>query len=178
MRSVFITTLLACTSTAAAQIYHYTDAQGQRVFTDQPPVWVTAQEVDPSPTHSIPAPRSSESYTTHQAGKPVEHSRPYTRLKLVGLPSQQAIRANDGSFSVNVVISPSLAQQHRLQLLIDGQASGAASTATVLTIKNIDRGEHRLAVQVIANGQVIQRSAEHVIYVQRVHIQPPKTTGP
>lgn len=178
MRSVFITILLVIPSAASAQIYQYTDAQGQRVFTDQPPSWAAAKEVDLGPINSITAPRNLEPYTARQADKHAEFSPPYTQLQLAGLPSQQAIRANNGSFSVNVAISPSLAQQHRLQLLIDGQAYGAASTATQFTLHNIDRGEHRLAVQVIANGQVIQRSAEHIINVQRVHIQPPNKTGP
>lgn len=171
MRSVFIISLFAITATATAQIYQYTDAQGQLVFTDQPPTGVAAQHVDPGPTNSIPAPPNSALDTTPQTSKSAEHTPPYTQLQLVGLPSQQAIRANNGSFKVQVAISPSLAQQHRLQLLIDGQAYGAVSTATVLAVNNIDRGEHRLAVQVIANGQVIQRSAEQVIHVQRVHIQ-------
>lgn len=174
MRLLFIIALLALALPAAAQIYQYTDAQGQLVFTDQPPAGVAAQQVDPGPINSIPAPPSSVLDTTPQPSKSAEHAHPYTQLQLVGLPSQQAIRANNGSFKVQVAISPSLAQQHRLQLLLDGQAYGAASTATELAVNNIDRGEHRLAVQVIANDQVIQRSAEQVIHVQRVHIQHPQ----
>lgn len=174
MRSVFITTLFAITATATAQIYQYTDAHGQLVFTDQPPTGVAAQQVNPGPINSTPAPPSSALDTTPQPSKSAEHAQPYTQLQLVGLPSQQAIRANNGSFKVQVAISPSLAQQHRLQLLLDGQAYGAASTATQFALHNIDRGEHRLAVQVIANDQVIQRSAEQVIHVQRVNIQHPQ----
>ena len=175
MRLLFITVLFALALPAAAQIYQYTDAQGQPVFTDQPPPGVKVEKVDLGPMNSASAPPSSILNPASQADKISERIAPYSQLQLTGLPANQAIRANDGSFTVQVAISPSLAQQHRLQLVIDGQAYGAASTATQLAVHNIDRGEHRLAVQVIANGQVIQRSVEQIIHIQRAHIKHPKS---
>lgn len=174
MRLLFITVLFALALPAAAQIYQYTDAQGQPVFTDQPPPGVKVEKVDLGPINSASVPRSSILNTASHADKISEHLAPYSQLQLTGLPANQAIRANDGSFTVNVAISPSLNQQHRLQLMVDGQAYGTASTATQFALHNIDRGEHRLAVQVIANGQVIQRSVEQIIHIQRAHIKHPK----
>ena len=48
-----------------------------------------------------------------------------------------------------------------------------ASTSTSLQVDNLERGEHRLAVQVLANDQVVQSSAEQNHHsAARPHWQP------
>lgn len=175
MRFVFATLLLAAALPAAAQIYQYTDDKGNRVYTDQPPLGVDAESIELRVTNSLPAPAqpSATSQSDTDNTDTVEITAPYNLLALSGLPDDEALRANNGSFSVQVEIAPELASQHRLQLLIDGQAYGPASTSTSLQVENLERGEHRLAVHVLANEQVVQSSAEHILTVQRVHTSSP-----
>lgn len=54
MRLIFATVLLIAALPAAAQIFQYTDAKGNRVFTDQPPLGVDASSVELAPTNSLP----------------------------------------------------------------------------------------------------------------------------
>lgn len=175
MRLIFATVLLISALPAAAQIFQYTDAKGNKVFTDKPPLGVEASNIELAPTNSLPAPQKSTVTPEMSADDEgnAESATPYSVLKLIGLPDEEALRANNGTFSVQVEISPKLAKQHRLQLLIDGQAYGATSTSTSLQVDNLERGEHRLAVQVLTNDQVVQSSAEHTITVQRVHTGSP-----
>ena len=174
MRLLLSAILLTITAPATAQIYQYTDMDGRQVFTDQQPLGVDATTVELRTSNSISATESRAQSTNSTAHTSAKKHTFYTLLQLSGLPTNQAIRANDGRFTVQVEISPNLAKQHRLQLLIDGKVYGAATTATTLQIENIDRGEHRLAVQVLTNDKVIQRSTEQTFNVQRVHINRPK----
>ena len=170
MRCIFSIILLITALPVSAQMYQYTDANGRRVYTDQPPMGVSASNIELSTVNSVPATVRQPSSTALKVDSASKHSSFYSQLQIIGLPTEQTIRANDGSFTLQVEIIPKLANEHRLQLLIDGKPYGATSHSTTLSVENLDRGEHRLAVQVLANDQVIQRSAEHTIYLQRMHI--------
>ena len=183
MRLVFATVLLVAALPVTAQIYQYTDAKGNTIFTDQPPMGVDTNTVELQSTNSLPAPARSKpkassninADTDSEEIEAAEHITRYSLLKLSGLPDDEAVRTNNGSFTVQVQISPELASQHRLQLVVDGKPYGTASSSSSVSVENLERGEHRLAVQVlIDNNKVMQSSAEQTISVQRVHITRPK----
>lgn len=172
MRRLTALCLLLAALPVSAQIYQYIDEQGNRVFTDQPPMDVDAQSIQLPSLNTLPeASRTDQDKDSRSTDAPRTSipSQPYRQLQLSGLPEQEAIRANDGNLSVQVAIAPNLATQHRLQLVIDGQPYGTPSAATTLQVINIDRGEHRIAVQVLAGDKVLQSSPEQTISVQRVH---------
>lgn len=176
MRFLFSIFLLIAALPVTAQIYQYTDDRGNRVYTDQPPLDVQANSFKLNTVNSLPVDVRQPSPAALNINRTRKHSSFYSQLQIIGLPTDQAIRANDGSFTVQVEITPNLASEHYLQMLIDGKAYAAASRSTTLLVKNLDRGEHRLVVQVLANDQVLQRSAEHTINVQRMHINRLKPT--
>lgn len=175
MRLVLATIMLAAALPVTAQIYQYTDAKGNLVYTDRPPLGADANSVELQTINSLPSstnratnrqPETDNSDASDQAG-------PYSQLQLTGLPDAEALRANNGNFTIQVTIIPDLVSPHRLQLLVDGQAYGTASAATSIQVTNLARGEHRLAVQVLAGEQVLQRSDEQTLSVQRVHTGSP-----
>ncbi|MFU1922692.1 DUF4124 domain-containing protein, partial [Klebsiella pneumoniae] len=53
MRLITSCLLLAAALPAMAQIYQYTDANGNKVFTNQPPDGVQAQTVELQPTNTV-----------------------------------------------------------------------------------------------------------------------------
>jgi hypothetical protein len=159
--------LLLIALPAVAQIYKYTDADGNTAYSNQPPDGVPAQLVDLPPLNSLepqPPPAPSTESTRH---KP-PHSA-YEVLQLTGLPTGEALRANNGTFTVSVLIKPRLETPHLLRLLLDGQPYGQTSNVPILQLVNIDRGEHSLAVQVINGESVLQQSPTVTLTVQRVH---------
>lgn len=172
MRRFTALCLMLAALPVSAQIYQYTDDKGNRVFTDQPPTDVDARSIQLPSLNTVPHEPATDRYkdrNSPDAPSAAVSNNPYNQLYLTGLPEDQAIRANNGNFSVQVVITPNLAPQHRLQLLIDGQPYGTPSVSTTLQVINIDRGEHRIAVQVLAGDKVLQSSPEQTISVQRVH---------
>ncbi|MEL1088730.1 DUF4124 domain-containing protein [Pseudomonas sp. OB66] len=168
MGRTFLYILLLIALPAAAQIYKYTDANGNTAYSNQPPDGVQAQPVELPPLNRVEpqAPSAPQAPTPEQPQPP---RNAYEILELAGLPSDEALRANNGTFTVNVLIKPRLQPPHQLRLLLDDQPYGQPSNVPVLQLVNIDRGEHRLAVQVIDGQTVIQQSPPAVFTVQRVH---------
>ncbi|MDD0971879.1 MULTISPECIES: DUF4124 domain-containing protein [Pseudomonas] len=167
MRSLLLILLLVCACTASAQIYKYTDASGNTVYSDHAPDGVQAQPVELPPLNSVQpqAPGAPSSDTTSR--EPARNA--YEVLELTGLPTEEALRANNGTFTVSVLIKPRLQPPHQLRLLLDDAPYGQPSNVPILQLVNVDRGEHRLAVQVINGEAIIQQSPAVVFTVQRVH---------
>ncbi|MBH3406626.1 DUF4124 domain-containing protein [Pseudomonas glycinae] len=159
--------LLLIALPANAQIYKYTDASGNTVYSDHAPDGVRAQPVELPPLNSVqpqaPSPPSSDTSSSEPA------RNAYEVLELTGLPTEEALRANNGTFTVSVLIKPRLQPPHQLRLLLDDAPYGQPSNVPILQLVNVDRGEHRLAVQVINGETIIQQSPAVVFTVQRVH---------
>ncbi|MDY7219233.1 DUF4124 domain-containing protein [Denitrificimonas sp. JX-1] len=173
MRSKWVLMLLGVLPHVSAQIYHYIDEQGIAVFSDQP-ITSIAHPISQQPINRIPA------FTPQQihASQPLEPtsttSSAYQTLHIAGLPTDHALRANAGRFSITIEIQPELAPDHRLQLLINDQPYTTANRSLLQNLNNLPRGKHRIAVQVLnMNGEVLQRSTEFVFHLQRFHINQP-----
>ncbi|MDR6960870.1 hypothetical protein J2W43_004879 [Pseudomonas brassicacearum] len=154
---------------AAAQIYKYTDAEGNTAYSNQPPQGVPAQTVELPPLNSIERqPPASPNTPTAPVAK--EESRnAYEVLELTDIPTEEALRANNGTFTVGVRAQPRLQSPHLFRLLLDGQPYGQSTNVPRLQLVNIDRGEHSLAVQVIDGEHLVQQSETVTFTVQRVH---------
>lgn len=168
MGRTFLYILLLTALPADAQIYKYTDANGNTVYSDHSPDGVQAQPVELPPLNRVepqapsapPAPVSDNRESQRNA---------YDILELAGLPTEEALRANNGTFTVNVLIKPRLQPPHQLRLVLDDEPYGQPSNVPILQLVNVDRGEHRLAVQVIDGQTIIQQSPPVALSVQRVH---------
>jgi hypothetical protein len=176
MRPLLICLLLSLALPASAQIFKYSDANGNTVFTDQPPEGQQTQNVQLPETNSVSMPVPSVP-TTPQANA-TDKAAPYSTLQLTDIPDEAALRANNGTFSVGVDIQPRLASNHRLRLLLDGQPYGQPSNVPRLQVSNADRGEHSLAVEVLSGEQSIQQSATTTFTVQRVSTSSPALRPP
>jgi hypothetical protein len=173
MRPLFAFLLLALSLPATAQIYSYTDANGNKVFTNEPPQGSDAQAVVLPPTNTVAAQPASKVDSNTPASSSSMNA-PFSLLQLTGLPSDEAMRANNGTFSVGVTSMPDLAGNQQLQLLLDGQPYGQPSNTPPLQLTEIARGDHTLAVQVLSSGRVIQQSDAVTFTIQRVALGTPK----
>lgn len=176
MRPLLICLLLSLALPASAQIYKYTDANGNTVFTDTPPEGQPRENIELPKTNSVTmqAPSTTPSDTTDTASA----AAPYSQLQLTDIPDDEAMRANNGTFSIGVKLQPRLASNHRLRLLLDGKPHGQPTSSTRLQVNNADRGEHSLAVEVLNGDTSIQQSATSVFTVQRVNTSSPALRPP
>src|SRR5690554_7787040 len=106
---------------AGAQIYSWTDADGNRVYSDQPRPGASTIELKPTNVvEPTPAPPVSSRGNT-QGDRP---SGPvYQRLMITNPAHDTALRSNEGDLTLTVVTEPPLSGSHLLKVSIDGQRS-------------------------------------------------------
>lgn len=169
---IILLSLLALFSTATlAEIYRYTDADGNTVFTDQPPASDAAPiELPPANTVEMKVP---EAPPRTPESEPREGRAPYRLLSVGGIPDSEALRANSGVITLTAQLDPPLRRGHLLRFVFDGEPAAGASTATTLQLRDVSRGEHSVQLEILGNGRVIQRSAIEHFTVQRVHLGSP-----
>ena len=168
MGRTFLYILLLIALPAAAQIYKYTDANGNTVYSDHSPDGVQAQPVELPPLNRV-EPQTPSTPPAPETANREPARNDYDILELAGLPTEEALRANNGTFTVQVLIKPRLQPPHQLRLVLDDEPYGQPSNVPILQLVNVDRGEHRLAVQVIDGQTIIQQSPPVALSVQRVH---------
>lgn len=175
MRQCLALLLLALALPAVAQIYKYTDANGNTAYSNQPPNGTRAETVELPPLNSVPtvAPAPSGTSATQNQSQTQQNTAAYTVLELTDLPDGEALRANNGSFTVGVAIQPRLQSGHLMQLVIDGKPYGQPTNIPRLQVMELDRGEHSLSVQVLQGAQLVQQSQTITLTVQRVHVGKP-----
>ncbi|WP_339448222.1 DUF4124 domain-containing protein [Pseudomonas sp. EA_5y_Pfl2_R50] len=153
----------------SAEVFTYVDAQGNRVYTDQPrgnakrvPV-ATSNRMSANPTAAAPI-----STAKKIAEPPLFH---YDMLRILIPEPDATIRSSAGEVIVSVTSEPGLQRGHRYRLLLDGQATGEPGLSPVFPLNNIDRGSHNLSVEVLdEQGRTVERTANQPFHMQRISL--------
>ncbi|WP_434675751.1 DUF4124 domain-containing protein [Pseudomonas sp. D3-10] len=170
--------LLLSASPGLAQVYTYIDAQGNRVFTDQPRPG-NAKKLQLSPGNRMQAPPPGTTSTA-----PSEEPRPeplfrYEMLRLLIPEPDATIRSTAGELIVTATSEPGLQKGHRYRLLLDGKPTGAAGPSPVFALKNIDRGSHQLAVEILdEQDRIVERTANQPFHMQRMSLAQKRRVKP
>ncbi|KHK63438.1 DUF4124 domain-containing protein [Pseudomonas frederiksbergensis] len=170
--------LLLSASPGLAQVYTYIDAQGNRVFTDQPRPG-NAKKLQLSPGNRMQVPPSGATSTA-----PAEESKPeplfrYEMLRLLIPEPDATIRSTAGELIVTATSEPGLQKGHRYRLLLDGKPTGAPGPSPVFALKNVDRGTHRLAVEILdERDRIVERTANQPFHMQRMSLAQKRRVKP
>lgn len=179
-------TLLALYATSlSAQVYSWTDENGNRVFSDQP--HPDADSIDLGPVNIIePPPPSAMEWQTDRdrpSSSAQQQQTGYKRLAITSPANDQAVRANDGSLSLTVETDPPLSGNHLLRAEVGGAPAGDpvpgnGNVSHQLQLHELDRGSHAITVVVVnARGEVIQRSKPLQVHIQRTSLNQPGRTS-
>lgn len=173
--------LLLLTSPAGAQIYSWTDAEGNPVYSDQPRPG--ASPVELGPTNVIePAPSATPS-RSRLPPDPSHQTNFYRELSISSPAHDSNIRSNEGELILVVQTDPPLSSSHLLRVSVDDALSdvgvpGNGAAVHQLTVRNIDRGTHQIAVAVVnARGEELQRSTPVTVHLQRTSLNQPGRGG-
>ena len=151
---------------AQAEIIKTIDENGRVTYTDNPAAKKSgrAEKVE-LPTINTQPPIKN---TAGAPRRDNDQAAP-TYVVLITAPVDQSqIPMGQHQIPVNLKLTPPLSANHRVQLYLDGQPSGAPSHGTQLLLKNINRGEHTLTAAVIdQKGKELKRSPSVLLYIQR-----------
>lgn len=177
LRTLLCGMLLGLVPVAQAQIYTYVDAEGNRVFTDQP--HKNAKRIDIAPTNkmsSTPRTRDVKASPIQPAPKPMLR---YQLLRILAPEPDATLRSMEGNLIVTVTNEPALQEGHRYVLLLDNQPVGAPGRSPVFALNNIDRGTHQLSVEIYDElGRLVEKTANQPFHVQRISLNQKRLANP
>jgi hypothetical protein len=138
-----LTLLLALLSVSAgAEVYRWVDAEGRVQFSDRP---VTGAEPVPLPASGTE--RALEQVAPSQAAG--GDTGPYTTFEVVTPEPNATLRDAEGKVQISLLLEPSLAEGHRLRVLINGQSPEGDGQGTQMVIQGLSFGSHRLHAEVL-----------------------------
>ncbi|WP_018950933.1 DUF4124 domain-containing protein [Thioalkalivibrio sp. AKL12] len=146
----------------SADVYRWTDDQGNVHFGDRPPEGSRSESVDVrEPMRGVPLEGAREilERPVRPRGQP-EAEGAYQRVAIARPGDGEGVRANDGNVTAELEIEPALDADagHRVVWLLDGEAAGeGASTST--TFQGLNRGAYTLQARVVdESGQELGAS--------------------
>ncbi len=161
---------------ASADVFTYIDAQGNRVFTDQPKSG-GAKAVPLAPSN-----RMSTTQTTPISTAKKPEKKPQLRYDLLRILSPEpdaTVRSTAGEIIVSVTSEPGLQSGHRYRLLLDDRPVGEPGPSPVFALSNIDRGTHQLSMEILdEQGQTVERTANQPFHMQRMSLAQKRKVKP
>ncbi len=140
---------LSLSLSAASKVYKKVNPDGSVEYSDVPqddaaePIKLTPlQSINLTPLAPAPASQSAPP-------APVKPFK-YESIRILSPQDDEGIRSNNGDFTAKGELSPVLQPdlEHHIQWLLDGKEVPDAKGLT-LTLKNMDRGTHRLQLRVL-----------------------------
>ncbi len=169
MKMIILLLSLFASASVQAALYKYTNDQGETVYSDKAP-YDGATEVKLPPLQTTPAvkytaPKKAPESTDNEPASP--KPVPYTRLKITRPENGKAMRNNAGLVKVQLSIKPKLNTKigDRIDYLLDGKIIKKGSKLSSLTIKNMERGEHRLKVRIRNKQGKVIKSSDTITFV-------------
>lgn len=161
---------------ASAEVFTYIDAQGNRVFTDQPKSG-SAKAVPLAPSNRMSTTQTTPISTAKKPEKTPQ--RHYDLLRILIPEPDATVRSTAGEIIVSVTSEPGLQSGHRYRLLLDDRPTAEPGPSPVFALSNIDRGTHQLSVEILdEHGQTVERTANQPFHMQRMSLAQKRKVKP
>lgn len=167
----WIVSLMMCIGVSYAQIYKWTDAQGNVHFTDVPHDGAEKVKINESQTYSPPKPMNSNVPVQNEDPTPKNTARTYKLIEITQPQNEATIRNNLGFVVVSIQLEPDLSPGDVVQLLFDGAPIGEPQANLTFQLNGVYRGAHTVAAQVqTAGGEVLNTSEPVTFFMHRARI--------
>lgn len=161
-----------------AEVFTYVDAQGNRVFTDQPAAG-NAKRVPLAPGNRMSANPSNAAPVVAEKPAAAQPRLHYNMLRLLIPEPDATLRSSAGELIVSATSEPGLQRGHRYRLLLDGKPTGEPGPSPVFALSNIDRGTHSLSVEIIdEQGRTVERTANQPFHMLRISLAQKRQVKP
>lgn len=164
-----------------AAVYKHVDSEGRLIkYSDQPqhpgdkPLDMPkpSMEYKSEKAEKQPVPKRTITKEKNKEKQSEENSKAvvaYAAVAIVKPDNEEAIRANGGSFSVELASQPELDAKsgHRYVIMVDGKKHAESNNAR-LTLQNMERGAHSISAEIRdSSNNVLASSSSKTIYVLR-----------
>lgn len=161
---IFAVVISFPTSATSTKVYVWRNADGVLVYSDSPKPG--AEEVDVKESNSM----SSSIDTSILDINPKAIEENY-QVEISQPANNATIRDNTGSVYVSGRIKPIFKQGLKIQLMLDSQPYETPQTHSMFVLRNIERGEHQLKMDLIDDkGKVIASSEPVTFYMHRASV--------
>lgn len=181
---ILLLALVFIAYTAVAKtIYQYQDKQGHPVYTDEfHPGAMRLQLGVTGLYDATTETATSESIASEigatKAKKPdtqpaiLQFKTIQYQIAIISPKPDQAIRQNQGNVNIKLLVKPKLLIGDKIQVVLDGKVIDKTMSKTDITLKNIDRGTHRLRINIInEHGEIMISSHEITFHLLRFHVR-------
>ncbi|MCV4340106.1 DUF4124 domain-containing protein [Pseudomonas capsici] len=169
--------LLLTVLPAAADVYTYIDANGNRVFTDQP--HKNAKRVEIPPSNNMTGTPPARTYQAAPAKPKPKAIFRYQLLRVLVPEPDGTVRSTSGDVIVTVTSEPALQPGHNYRLFLDGQPAGQPGRSPVIPLSNIDRGTHQLSVEIVDEaGRVLEKTPNQPFHMLRTSLAQKRKANP
>ncbi len=149
---------------ATPAIYKHVDTQGNISYSDTPPN-SAAERLELEPLDTISISKAAKSTPAKATTAPFA----YQKITITSPASGSTFQNLNEPIQVSAQVSPSLQNEHLMELLMDGHALTVNGLSA--QVENIERGSHIFTAQVRdAVGKVLITSSPVTIYVHRYTI--------
>ncbi len=168
MVKLFALLFLIVSTAAVAEVYRSVGADGSVSYSDTPGPNSEKVKLPQVMIYSPPPlPRRQETAT------PPQERRPYQKMSIVEPQLDETIWDNQGIIELVVSLEPALkvSQGHRILVTVGGAAHGQPRATTTIHIADLDRGTHKLGVQVVdAKGKALITARPVTVHLHRQSI--------
>lgn len=155
-----IVAIFLLVSPLRAEIYKWTDNNGNVHFSDKFHAGAKTVTIHPTQTYSPQQDQETNIQTTEETKG--DASTPYTKIIIIQPQDQATLRNNQKIVTVGAAIEPELKKDDALQLLFDGEPSGPPHTSLKFTLSNVNRGSHIIFLQIIDKSGAIIGSSQPI----------------
>lgn len=168
---IVIVTCLLCTP-AWCEIYKQVDKDGNVVYTDVPNK-KNAKPLKVQPVTTFKSGNSSRRFReggeSGSSRRDKDNNRKDYKLAISSPSHDEAIRADNGSVTIQASVNPGLASNHTLVFFIDGNEISKGSNSQT-SAQDLARGSHTAQVKITANQTVIASSKVITFHLLRTSI--------
>jgi hypothetical protein len=156
--------------TYAQTVYQSTDAQGNVIFSDKPNPQAIRKQLNELPSFPSNQPITNPSQSS-PAEKTAMTAMSYETLMIDSPKNEETIWSNQGIVLVKVNVQPSLANNDKMIVAIDGVDKAEITSGNSVTLKDIERGSHQLSVKMInPAGDVVKTSPSVTFYLHKANL--------
>jgi len=166
---VIVCFLLGTSMLYAGTVYKKVNKDGSVEYSDVP--FTGASEVklkDIDQQNTLPAFKRPPSLTNKPTRK---SSAAKPDVHIVSPLNGDTLRDNEGNITIVVQKEGKEKKKYKTQILINGAPVGKPTQASVISIKNISRGEIKIKAQLLSRtGKILATTPETVVYMHRVSV--------